>query len=67
MITRAELTCYLAPDFHLWSLSKEDHVATLKFSVSSLHHETSPVLSDLQPIEEAAKAVLARAKVRRDV
>ncbi|GAA5854732.1 hypothetical protein JCM5353_004601 [Sporobolomyces roseus] len=54
-------------DFHLWSLSKEDHVATLKFSVSSLHHETSPVLSDLQPIEEAAKAVLARAKVRRDV
>lgn len=55
-----------APDFHLWSLSKEDHIATLKFNVTSRKSGESPVLSDLYPVEQAAKAVLEKAKVRKD-
>ncbi|GAA5885903.1 hypothetical protein JCM16303_000101 [Sporobolomyces ruberrimus] len=54
-------------DLHIWSLSKEDHIATIKFEVSSKGGDSTIDLSDLSTIEQAAKEVLAQAKIKEEM
>ncbi|GAA5838220.1 hypothetical protein JCM3766R1_001864 [Sporobolomyces carnicolor] len=56
-------------DLHIWSLTKEDHIATLKFRIDPVDQEEKLVLflDDLDVIERAARMQLGKANIRDDM
>ncbi|GAA5903005.1 uncharacterized protein JCM6883_002663 [Sporobolomyces salmoneus] len=56
-------------ELRIWSLSKEDHIATIKLKVAPVNTGERLVigLDDLSVIEQAARKVLKRANIREEM
>ncbi|GAA5931053.1 uncharacterized protein JCM15063_002531 [Sporobolomyces koalae] len=56
-------------DIHIWSMSKDEHVATLKLDVkvSEANASREPTLHDLAEIEDFARQVLAEDNIRKEM
>ncbi|GAA5955770.1 hypothetical protein JCM3765_001847 [Sporobolomyces pararoseus] len=56
-------------DLRIWSLTKEEHIATLKFEIGGRKTGEQPEVSleDVNAIEQAAKRVMAKANIRREM